>query len=90
MSAVGGSPRWWEGATLCQVYVRSRLDTNEDGYSQQASSVTTLDRRGEKLIDRCPSHLRRLPMQLPNTRLGSTFAVPASRQREGAAAEGVC
>jgi alpha-glucosidase len=32
MDAAGTSNRWWHGATLYQVYVRSWLDTNGDGY----------------------------------------------------------
>jgi alpha-glucosidase len=32
MDANRSAARWWHGATLYQVYVRSWLDTNGDGY----------------------------------------------------------
>ena len=32
MNATAKGPRWWHGATLYQIYVRSWRDTNGDGY----------------------------------------------------------
>lgn len=43
MSRAGGNTRWWEGATLYQVYVRSWLDTNEDGYGDLPGVTAGLD-----------------------------------------------
>jgi hypothetical protein len=36
-------PRWWEGATLYQIYVRSWLDTNGDGYGYLPGATAGLD-----------------------------------------------
>jgi alpha-glucosidase len=38
-----GYPRWWQGATLYQVYVRSWLDTNRDGYGDLPGVTARLD-----------------------------------------------
>ncbi len=35
--------RWWHGATLYQVYVRSWMDTNGDGYGDLAGVTAKLD-----------------------------------------------
>ena len=32
MNENSGERRWWHGAVLYQLYVRSWLDTNGDGY----------------------------------------------------------
>ena len=32
MNATAKGPRWWQGATLYQIYVRSWRDTDADGY----------------------------------------------------------
>src|SRR5450631_1220727 len=36
-------PRWWHGATLYQVYVRSWQDTNDDGYGDLNGVTSHLD-----------------------------------------------
>ena len=43
MDPSSGNPRWWEGATLYQVYVRSWLDTNADGYGDLPGVTARLD-----------------------------------------------
>jgi alpha-glucosidase len=37
------APRWWHGATLYQIYVRSWQDTNQDGYGDLAGIIDRLD-----------------------------------------------
>jgi alpha-glucosidase len=37
-----GEGRWWQGATLYQVYVRSFLDTNRDGYGDLRGVIARL------------------------------------------------
>ena len=41
MTGAGG--RWWEGATLYQIYVRSFRDTNGDGYGDLRGVISGLD-----------------------------------------------
>ena len=36
-------PRWWHGATLYQIYVRSWQDTNDDGYGDLNGVTAHLD-----------------------------------------------
>ena len=36
-------PRWWHGATLYQIYVRSWQDTNDDGYGDLNGVTSHLD-----------------------------------------------
>lgn len=43
MGASNGKPGWWGGATLYQVYVRSWLDTNADGYGDLPGVTARLD-----------------------------------------------
>jgi alpha-glucosidase len=43
MPADRGHRRWWEGATFYQVYVRSWLDTNADGYGDLPGVTARLD-----------------------------------------------
>jgi alpha-glucosidase len=43
MDANGGSSQWWHGATLYQIYVRSWLDTNGDGYGDLPGVTAKLD-----------------------------------------------
>ena len=43
MDATGKGPRWWQGATLYQVYVRSWRDTNADGYGDLRGVIEGLD-----------------------------------------------
>lgn len=38
----GGGDRWWQGATLYQVYVRSFLDTDADGYGDLRGVIAGL------------------------------------------------
>ena len=39
----GTQPRWWHGATLYQIYVRSWQDTNDDGYGDLNGVTAHLD-----------------------------------------------
>ncbi len=43
MDLMGEEGRWWHGAALYQVYVRSFLDTNGDGYGDLAGVIDRLD-----------------------------------------------
>jgi alpha-glucosidase len=43
MNLTGEGGRWWHGAALYQVYVRSFLDTNGDGYGDLAGVIDRLD-----------------------------------------------
>ena len=43
MDRPGTQPRWWHGATLYQVYVRSWRDTNGDGYGDLRGVTAQLD-----------------------------------------------
>jgi alpha-glucosidase len=43
MDLMGEGGRWWHGAALYQVYVRSFLDTNGDGYGDLAGVIDRLD-----------------------------------------------
>ena len=43
MDANRSAARWWHGATLYQVYVRSWLDTNGDGYGDLPGVMAKLD-----------------------------------------------
>jgi len=43
MSTRGTEARWWQGATLYQVYVRSFQDTNDDGYGDLDGVTARLD-----------------------------------------------
>ena len=43
MSTPGTEARWWHGATLYQVYVRSFQDTNDDGYGDLNGVTARLD-----------------------------------------------
>jgi alpha-glucosidase len=43
MSNPGTEARWWHGATLYQVYVRSFQDTNDDGYGDLNGVTARLD-----------------------------------------------
>jgi alpha-glucosidase len=43
MNATANQSRWWQGATLYQVYVRSWRDTNRDGYGDLGGVIAGLD-----------------------------------------------
>ncbi len=43
MDTPGTQPRWWHGATLYQIYVRSWQDTNDDGYGDLNGVTAHLD-----------------------------------------------
>jgi alpha-glucosidase len=43
MDAMAKGPRWWQGATLYQIYVRSWRDTDADGYGDLPGVVAGLD-----------------------------------------------
>ncbi len=43
MDTPGSQPRWWHGATLYQIYVRSWQDTNDDGYGDLNGVTAHLD-----------------------------------------------
>jgi len=43
MSATSKGPRWWQGATLYQVYVRSWRDADADGYGDLRGVIDGLD-----------------------------------------------
>ena len=43
MDENGGAQRWWHGAVLYQLYVRSWLDTNGDGYGDLPGIIARLD-----------------------------------------------
>ena len=43
MDTPGTQPRWWHGATLYQIYVRSWQDSNDDGYGDLNGVTARLD-----------------------------------------------
>jgi alpha-glucosidase len=43
MDATAGQPRWWHGATLYQIYVRSWRDSDRDGYGDLPGVIAGLD-----------------------------------------------
>jgi len=43
MDAMAKGPRWWQGATLYQIYVRSWRDTDADGYGDLPGVIASLD-----------------------------------------------
>ena len=43
MDATAKGPRWWQGATLYQIYVRSWRDTDADGYGDLPGVIAGLD-----------------------------------------------
>src|SRR5258706_15508365 len=43
MDENAGRRRWWQGAVLYQLYVRSWLDTNGDGYGDLGGVIAGLD-----------------------------------------------
>jgi alpha-glucosidase len=43
MDAKAKEPRWWQGATLYQIYVRSWRDTDADGYGDLPGVIAGLD-----------------------------------------------
>ena len=43
MNGDAGQHRWWHGAVLYQLYVRSWLDTNGDGYGDLGGVIARLD-----------------------------------------------
>jgi alpha-glucosidase len=43
MDAKANGTRWWHGATLYQIYVRSWRDTNSDGYGDLPGVIAGLD-----------------------------------------------
>jgi alpha-glucosidase len=43
MDAKRSAARWWHGATLYQVYIRSWLDTNGDGYGDLPGVMAKID-----------------------------------------------
>ena len=42
-TAAPGSGRWWQGAVLYQLYVRSWQDSNGDGYGDLRGLLSRLD-----------------------------------------------
>ena len=59
MHTPGSQPRWWHGATLYQIYVRSWQDSNDDGYGDlrrghRPARLPVLARRGRHLA--VPDH----------------------------------
>ncbi len=51
MQASGAGSRWWQGATLYHIYVRSFLDTNGDGYGDLRGVIAGLDHLGWLGVD---------------------------------------
>ena len=43
MNSKPGQRRWWHGAVLYQLYVRSWLDTNGDGFGDLGGVIAGLD-----------------------------------------------
>ena len=43
MNETAKGPRWWQGATLYQIYVRSWRDTDADGYGDLPGVIAGLD-----------------------------------------------
>ena len=43
MNAAARGPRWWQGATLYQIYVRSWRDSDGDGYGDLGGVIAGLD-----------------------------------------------
>jgi alpha-glucosidase len=43
MNVTAKGPRWWQGATLYQIYVRSWRDTNADGYGDLRGVIDGLE-----------------------------------------------
>ncbi|HYB86619.1 MAG TPA: alpha-amylase family glycosyl hydrolase [Streptosporangiaceae bacterium] len=43
MDAHAAGPRWWHGATLYQIYIRSWLDSDGDGYGDLPGVIAGLD-----------------------------------------------
>ena len=43
MNATAKGPRWWQGATLYQIYVRSWRDSDGDGYGDLGGVIAGLD-----------------------------------------------
>jgi alpha-glucosidase len=43
MNATAKGPRWWQGATLYQIYVRSWRDTDGDGHGDLGGVIAGLD-----------------------------------------------
>jgi alpha-glucosidase len=43
MNAAARRPRWWQGATLYQIYVRSWRDSDGDGYGDLGGVIAGLD-----------------------------------------------
>jgi alpha-glucosidase len=43
MNAAARGPRWWQGATLYQIYVRSWRDSDGDGYGDLGGVIAALD-----------------------------------------------
>jgi alpha-glucosidase len=43
MDAKADGGRWWHGATLYQIYVRSWRDTDADGYGDLPGVIAGLD-----------------------------------------------
>ena len=43
LNSDAGQHRWWQGAVLYQIYVRSWLDTDDDGYGDLGGVIARLD-----------------------------------------------